>query len=65
MIVDARIEEIRFRPSAGRARLAPKEMQYVQELAHARGEEIVRKWIDFFVLNKPIGAGRMTQRLKK
>jgi hypothetical protein len=34
-------------------------------LVHARGEEIVRKWIDFFVLNKSISAERITQRLKK
>ena len=65
VIVDGRIEEIRFGPSAGRAPLTPKELQDFQELVHARGEEIVRNWIDFFVLNISIGAERMTQSLKK
>lgn len=65
VIVDGRIQRVRFEPSAGRAPLTPKEMQYFRELVHARGEEIVHKWIDFFVLNKSISAERITQRLKK
>jgi len=39
-------------------------MQYFKELVTARAEEIVQKWIDFFVLNKPVRPERIVRRLK-
>jgi hypothetical protein len=65
VIVDGKIEDIRFGPGAGRVPLTQKEMRYFEELVYSRGEEIVNKWIDFFVLNKSIKAERITQRLNR
>ena len=49
---------------AGREPLRPHEMQYFQEIVGVRADEIVQKWIDFFVLQKSIKAERITRRLK-
>jgi hypothetical protein len=64
VIVDGRVKEILFGSTAGRAPLTPREMQYFEEIVHARAEDIVQKWIDFFVLNKSIRPERITRRLK-
>jgi hypothetical protein len=39
-------------------------MRFFEEIVSARAEEIVAKWIDFFVLHKPIKPERITRRLK-
>ncbi len=63
-IINGEIRDIRFGPSAGRAPLNAREMRCFEELVRGRAQEIVRKWIDFFVLNKSIQAEQITQRLK-
>ena len=37
---------------------------YFQEIVSVRAEEVVKRWIDFFVFNKSIKPERITQRLK-
>ena len=64
IVVDGEIVEIRFGPTAGRAPLTAREMKYFEEIVHARAQEIVDKWIDFFVLHKAIRPERITRRLK-
>jgi hypothetical protein len=64
VIVDGRVKEILFTSTAGRAPLTPREMQYFEEVVRARSEDIIRKWIDFFVLNKSIRPERIARRLK-
>ncbi len=64
VIVAGEVREIHFGPSPGRAPLTPQEMRYFEELVRVRADEIVQKWIDFFVLNKSIQAERITQRLR-
>jgi hypothetical protein len=64
IIVDGVITEIRFGGAAGRAPLAAKEAVLFKEIVTARADDIVRKWIDFFVLNKPVPSERITRRLK-
>jgi hypothetical protein len=39
-------------------------MRYFEELVTARANDIVSKWIDFFVLHKPVKSERITRRLK-
>jgi hypothetical protein len=39
-------------------------MHSLQELVLAKADEIVRKWIDFFVLHKAVSAERIDRRLK-
>ena len=39
-------------------------MRNFEELVMARASDIVGKWIDFFVLHKPVKSERITRRLK-
>lgn len=64
IVVNGDVAEIRYANVAGRAPLDNTEMRYFEELVSARATEIVNKWIDFFVLHKPVKSERITRRLK-
>jgi len=64
IIVDGVIKEIRFGSAAGRASLTSKEAALFSEIVTARADDIMQKWIDFFVLNKSVKSQRITKRLK-
>ena len=64
IVVNGEIAEIRYTNVAGRAPLENREMRHFEELVSARAAEIVSKWIDFFVLHKPVKSERITRRLK-
>ena len=64
IVVNGAIAEIRYSNVAGRAPLEKREMSYFQEVVTVRAEDIVSKWIDFFVLHKPVKSERITRRLK-
>jgi hypothetical protein len=64
IIVDGGVTGIRYADMTGREPLAPSEMRYFEEIVSARAEEIVGKWIDFFVLHKTVKSERITRRLK-
>jgi hypothetical protein len=40
------------------------ETRYFEEVVTARADDIVSKWIDFFVLHKQIRPENITRRLK-
>ena len=48
----------------GRAPLQPNEMRYFKEIVSYKSDEIIVKWIDFFVLHKSITSENITRRLK-
>jgi hypothetical protein len=64
IVVNGEIVEIRYANVAGRAPLASTEIRNFEELVSARASDIVGKWIDFFVLHKPVKSERITRRLK-
>ena len=64
IVVDGIVTDIRYAAMTGRAPLEPGELRYFAEIVAARADEIVAKWIDFFVLHKPIKPERITRRLK-
>lgn len=64
VVINGEVSEIRYSQVAGKALLDLNEMRYFEELVSARADDIVSKWIDFFVLHKPIKAERITRRLK-
>lgn len=64
IVINGIVNEIRYKSVPGRAPLDPNEIHFFQELVTARADEIVTKWIDFFVLHKPIKPERITRRLK-
>jgi len=64
VVVDGQVVDVRFRPVTGRALLEPQEMRYFEELVVAKSEEIVKKWIDFFVMHKAVRPQLITRRLR-
>ena len=64
IVINGKVEGIRYSAVPGRAPLENNEFRYFEELVTARAGEIVEKWIDFFVLHKSIRPERITRRLK-
>ena len=54
IVLNGVVTEIRYSEVTGRAPLEFREMKYFQELVSARANDIIQKWIDFFVLHKSI-----------
>ena len=63
-MVNGEITEIHYSNVAGRAPLQNREMRHFEEFVIARAADIIAKWIDFFVLHKPVKSERITRRLK-
>jgi hypothetical protein len=64
IVLNGVVSEIRYSAVVGRAPLDIKEMRHFEEIVSARADDIIAKWIDFFVLHKPITPERITRRLK-
>jgi hypothetical protein len=64
IVINGKVSEVRYTPVLGRAPLDINEMRFFEEIVSARADEIVTKWIDFFVLHKSIKPERITRRLK-
>ncbi len=64
LILNGLVSEIRYHTAPGRPLLTPREMRLFREIVTARADAIVEKWIDYFVLHKPIAAEQITRRLK-
>ncbi len=64
IVLNGVVTEIRYGGVAGRLPLNNNEMRYFEEVVSARADEIVAKWIDFFVMHKPIKPENITRRLK-
>lgn len=64
IVLDGLVTEIRFASMAGRPPLDANEMRFFNEIVSARADDIVAKWIDFFVMHKSIKAETITRRLK-
>lgn len=63
IVLDGCIVEIRFLAQKGRRPLSESEMRNFQALVRAKADEIIQKWIDFFVLHKPITPVTISVRL--
>ena len=64
ILLNGAVQEILYSDVAGRAPLDANELRFFQEIVTVKADEIVAKWIDFFVLHKSIGSERITRRLK-
>ena len=64
LILDGMVTEIHYANVSGRAPLTASESRYFAEIVSVRADEIVAKWIDFFVLHKPVKPETITRRLK-
>jgi hypothetical protein len=63
-IVNGVVIGIRYTSAAGRPPLQENEQRYFQEIVTAKADDIVAKWIDFFVMHKSIQSEHITRRLK-
>ena len=48
----------------GRRSLRQTELRHFENLVQHHSKEIVQKWIDYFVLHKPIEPEKITRRIK-
>jgi hypothetical protein len=64
IVLNGTVTEIRYSDVTGRMPLEFREMQHFKEVVSARADDIVQKWIDFFVLHKSVRPERITGRLK-
>jgi hypothetical protein len=64
IVVNGIVQQISYSPMAGRAPLPAAQQRYFEELVESRAGAIVDKWIDFFVLNKPVQSETISRRLK-
>jgi hypothetical protein len=64
IVINGKVSEVRYTSVLGRSPLDNNEMRFFEEIVSARADEIVSKWIDFFVLHKSIKPERITRRLK-
>ena len=64
IVLNGIVSAVRYGAVAGRPPLDINEMRYFEEIVSARADDIIAKWIDFFVLHKSITPERITRRLK-
>jgi hypothetical protein len=64
IIVEGEIVEIRYSSVRGKKPLSRKQLQDFQAVVEQYAEEIVQKWVDYFVLHRQISSETITQRLR-
>ena len=64
IVIDGKVDAICYTVVQGGYPLNSQVLRIFEEIVSARADEIVSKWIDFFVLHKPVKAERITRRLK-
>jgi hypothetical protein len=64
IIDNGKIAEIRFAQIRGKKPLNPPQFKDFCKLVEYYAEEIVQKWIDYFVLHKPIQSLKITQKIQ-
>ena len=64
VVVNGQIIQIRFASVKGRSPLKRAEMADFRAVIHQRADDIVAKWVDFFVWHKPVKAERITRRVR-
>ncbi len=64
VVLNGVVTDIHYGQVAGRMPLDANEMKFFKEIVSVRADEIVAKWIDFFVLHKPVKSEHIIRRLK-
>ena len=64
IIVDGIVTGIRIGPVAGMRPLTGKALADFEVVVSRRAEDIVGKWVDFFVHHRPVQAETITRKLK-
>ncbi|HKQ05342.1 MAG TPA: DUF4160 domain-containing protein [Blastocatellia bacterium] len=61
---NGKVVRIEYTPVKGRKPLSQSELKNFQTLTKHYAEEIVQKWIDYFVLHKPVEPQKVTKKIK-
>ena len=64
LFIAGRLAELRLTDVRGKQPLTPSEARDFLQLVEHFSDEIVQKWIDFFVLHKSFAPVQITRRLK-
>src|SRR5437588_3060077 len=64
ILQNGRVVQIVYSSVRGRRPLNPPELKDFETLVKHYANEIVQKWIDYFVLHRPIQPQKITQRIK-
>ena len=64
IIDNGKIVEIRYSAVRGRRPLDPAQFEDFRALVEHYAEEIVQKWIDYFVLHKSVQAEKITRKVR-
>jgi hypothetical protein len=64
LVENGKVVQIVYSSVKGRRPLSKSELENFQTVTARYAEEIVQKWIDYFVLHKPIEAHKITQRIR-
>ena len=64
VVINGRVQEILYSNVTGRAPLDTNELRYFEEIVTIKADDIIAKWIDFFVLHKSVVPERISRRLK-
>ncbi|MBU1487014.1 DUF4160 domain-containing protein [bacterium] len=64
IIANGKIVEIRFSTVRGRRPLNQAQLKNFQTVIEHYKEDIVSKWIDYFVLHKPVKTEKITQKIR-
>ena len=64
VIYNGKVVEIRYSSVKGRRPLSRKQMGDFKVIVEHYAEEIVQKWIDYFVLHKPVPAKKITRKIR-
>ena len=63
IVKDGKIVRIRYLAVGNVPPLAGRGLKDFKSLVSAKADDIVKKWVDFFVLKKPVKTVRITKRL--
>lgn len=64
IIVDGKIVEIKLSTISGKCPLEGAEFRDFEALVRAKAEDIVEKWISFFIRHQNVNTESITQRIK-
>jgi hypothetical protein len=64
IVENGKVVQIIYSAVKGRQPLSKTELRNFQVVPERYAEEIVQKWIDYFVLHKPIAAQKIMQRIR-
>lgn len=63
-IVDGRIEEIKIKSVKGRKPLRGKNLKNFKDFLNVYADDIVQKWIDFFVLHRNVEFEKINTKIR-